>query len=162
MTSRQYKCTYQIWWKSFEIYLSYWPESKIWMYCGQITLSNMKKKCPLAIPKQISTIPMQIPSLVKIHWYLLKLPSINENTDLSRADNSVKNWRNLLINNPKPNLYNINTHNEFCENPLIFTQVIVWKRIYRQSDGRTTDWRTFLQIDTYWNKNWSNLCDVYS
>ena len=39
---------------------------------------------------------------VKINWYLQKLSSGNENTDLSRADNSVKNWRNLLINNPKP------------------------------------------------------------
>ena len=41
--------------------------------------------------------------------------------DLSRADNSVKNWRNLPIYNPKPDLYNINAHIEFGENPLIFT-----------------------------------------
>ena len=31
--------------------------------------------CPLALPNQISTILMHIPSLVKIHWQLLKLSS---------------------------------------------------------------------------------------
>ena len=34
--------------------------------------------CPLAIPNQISTISMHIPSLDKIHWCLLKLSSGNE------------------------------------------------------------------------------------
>ena len=34
--------------------------------------------CPLAIPNQISTISMHIPSLVKIHWRLLKLSSGKE------------------------------------------------------------------------------------
>ena len=42
-------------------------------------------ECPLAIPNQISTISMHIQSLVnglvKLHWYLLKLSSRNENTD---------------------------------------------------------------------------------
>ena len=45
---------------------------------------------------------MQIASLVNIHGHLLKLLSGNENTDKWQADNSVKNWRNLPINNPKP------------------------------------------------------------
>ena len=53
---------------------------------------------------------------------------------VSRADNSVKNWRNLPISNPKPDLHNINAHTKFGENPLIFTQVIIWKR---KTDGRT-------------------------
>ena len=61
------------------------------MYCGQITLSELDKICPLAILKQISTISMHIPSLVKIHSDLLKFSSINENTDVLRTDNSVKN-----------------------------------------------------------------------
>ena len=39
--SPQYKCTYQIWWKSTEIYSSYCPESKIRMNYGQITLSKI-------------------------------------------------------------------------------------------------------------------------
>ena len=45
--------------------------------------------------------------------------------DLSRADNSVKSWQNLPINNPKPDLHTINALTEFGENPLILTQVIV-------------------------------------
>ena len=61
--------------------LSYCLESKIWMYCGQITQSS---------PKQISTISMHIPSLVTIYWHLLKLPSKNENTDVWQADNCQK------------------------------------------------------------------------
>ena len=36
------------------------------MCCGQITQSTIDKICPLAIPKQISTISMHISSLVKI------------------------------------------------------------------------------------------------
>ena len=55
---------------------------------------------------------------------------------VSRADNSVKNWRNLPISNPKPDLHNINAHTKFGENPLMFTQVIIRKR---KTDGRTTD-----------------------
>ena len=61
------------------------------MCCGQITLSEIDEICPLAIPKQISTVSMHIPSLAKVYWYLLlKLWSGNENTDVSRADNSIK------------------------------------------------------------------------
>ena len=40
---------------------------------------KIDKICPLAIPNQIFTISMHIPSLVKIHWYLLKLLSVNKN-----------------------------------------------------------------------------------
>ena len=40
---------------------------------------------------------------------------------VSRAGNSVKNWRNLSISNPKPDLHNINAHTKFGENPLMFT-----------------------------------------
>ena len=127
--SLQYKCIYQIWWKS--IYWSYCPESKILMYCGQITLSKIDEICPLAIPKQISTISRHTPSVVKIHWYLLKLSSRKENTDLSRADNYVKNWWNLPISNPKPGFHNINAHTKFGENPLIFTKVTIQKGKYR-------------------------------
>ena len=97
---------------------------------GQITPSKFDKICPLAIPNQISTISMHIPSLVKIHWCLLKLSSGNENNGLSRADNSIKIWRNLPISNPKPDLHNINAHTKFGENPLMFTQVIIQKRKY--------------------------------
>ena len=60
----------------------------------------MDKIRQLAIPMQIFIMSMHIPSLVKIHWYLLKLSSRNENTDVLQADNSVKNWWNLPITKP--------------------------------------------------------------
>ena len=49
----------------------------------------------------------------------------------------------LRVNNPKPELHNINAHNEFGENPLTFTQVIIqkWK------NGRTD----VLTRGTLWN-----------
>ena len=66
---------------------------------------------------------MHIASLVKIPCYLLKLSSGNENMGVSRADNSVKIWRNLPISKPKPDIHNINAHTKFGENVLMFTQV---------------------------------------
>ena len=71
---------------------------------------------------------MHIPSLAKIHQYLLKLSSENENMGMSPADNSIKNWQNLPISNPKLDVHDINGHTKFDENPLKFTHVIVWKR----------------------------------
>ena len=64
---------------------------------------------------------MHIATLVKIPFYLLKLSSGNENMGVSRADNSVKIWWNLPISNFKPDIYNINAHTKFGENPLKFT-----------------------------------------
>ena len=55
---------------------------------------------------------------------------------VSRADNSVNNWRNLPISNPKPDLHNINAHTKFGENPLMFTQVIIQKQ---KTDRRMYD-----------------------
>ena len=55
---------------------------------------------------------------------------------VSRADNFVKIWQNLLISNPRSDLYNINAHTKFDENPLMFTQVIIRKR---NTDGRTEE-----------------------
>ena len=78
---------------------------------------------------------MHKPSLVKIHRFLLKLSSRNENMDMSWADNSVKNWQNLPISNPKPDLHNINAYIKFGENPFIFTQAVIRKQKY----GWTTD-----------------------
>ena len=89
---------------------------------GQITLSNIDEICPLAIPNQISLILMHVPSLVKFSWHLLKLSSGNENISVSRADNSIKSWRNLHISNPKPDLHNINARTKFGENPLMFSR----------------------------------------
>ena len=33
------------------------------------------------------------------------------------TENSVKNWLNLPISNPKADLHNINAHTKFGENP---------------------------------------------
>ena len=71
--------------------------------------------CQSAIPKQISTISMYIPSLVKIHWCLLKLSSGNENMGVSRADSTIKIWRNLSISNPKQDLHNISAQNNLVK-----------------------------------------------
>ena len=49
---------------------------------------------------------------------------------VSWADNSVKIWRHLPISNPKPDLLNVNAYGKFGENPLSFTEVIVWERKY--------------------------------
>ena len=106
---------------------------------GQITLSNIDEICPLAIPNQISLISMHVPSLIKIPWHLHNLSSGNRK-GVSRADNSVKILRNLPVSNRKPDLYNINAHTKFGENPLMFTQIIIRKRnTDRRTDVRLTD-----------------------
>ena len=55
---------------------------------------------------------------------------------VSRADNSVKNLRNLAISNPKPDLLNVNAYRKFDENLLLYTQVIIRKRKYGRVSGR--------------------------
>ena len=92
---------------------------------------------------------MHIPSLAKIHQYLLKLSSGNENMDMSRADNAIKNWQNLPISNPKPDLHNINGHTKFEENPLKFTHVIARKRKYGWMDTRTTNVKTTVWLGIF-------------
>ena len=64
-------------------------------------------------PKQISLMSIYIAKLVKIPCYLLKLSSRNENMGVSRADNTVKIWRNLPISYPKPDLLNVNAYTKF-------------------------------------------------
>ena len=59
---------------------------------------------------------MHISSWVKILSDLLELLSWNENMDVSRADNSVKNWRNLPFSNPAPEFHNNNARTKFGEN----------------------------------------------
>ena len=91
MQSPQYQCTYQIWWKTIEIYSSYCPGSKIWMYCGQITQSKIENLPISNLKADLHNInAMHIPSLMKNHWYILKLSSRNENMDMLRTDNCQK------------------------------------------------------------------------
>ena len=74
---------------------------------------------------------------------------------VSRADNSVKIWRNLPISNPKPDLHNINAHTKFGEKPLKFTQVIIRKRKLgvSRADNFVKSWRnlpiSYLKPDLY-------------
>ena len=56
---------------------------------------------------------------------------------VSRADNSVKNWRNLPISKPKPDPHNINAHTKFGENPLKFTRYHLETKNGQTDDGRT-------------------------
>ena len=51
---------------------------------------------------------------------------------VSRADKSVKIWRNLPISNPNSDVHNTDAHTKFGENPLIITQVIIQKQKYGQ------------------------------
>ena len=140
---------YQVWLNSLHIYSSYHPKTKIWACQGQITPSKIDEICPFVIPKQISTISMHIPSLVKIHGCLLKLSPGNENMGLSRADNSVNIWRNLPISNPKPNLHNINAHTKFGEKFInVYSSYHPETKYGRTDGGRTTDGRTDVQRET--------------
>ena len=104
-----------VWWKSIDFCSRSCPETKIWTCGGQISQLKIDENCPLAIPNQISTLSMRLPSSVKIHWYLLTLLSGNENMDVWRAGNSVENQRNS-----QANLHNINVHTKFGEKPLKF------------------------------------------
>ena len=69
-------------------------------------------------------------------WYLLNLSSENEYLEMWRADNFVKNWRNLPICNPKPDLHNVNSHTNFGKNQLVSTQFIVRRWIYKRVADR--------------------------
>ena len=59
-----------------------------------------------------------------------------------RGQMTVKKSRNFPISSPKPDLYNINAHIKFSENPLTLTQIIVRKRKYGRTDVRQTDGHT--------------------
>ena len=58
---------------------------------------------------------------------------------------TVKNWLNLPISDPKPDLHNINAHTKFGETPLMFTQVIIWKQ---NTERRMADRHTDIQCET--------------
>ena len=83
---------------------------------------------------------LQINNVMYQVWWksieIFSLLSWNENTDVSRAGNSVTNWRKLPINKPKVELHNVNAHTKFHENPLLFTKVIVQKRKYGRVAGK--------------------------
>ena len=99
-----------VWWKSIDIITQQLLSRNENTNLLRTDNCQIDEICPSAISNQVSTISMHTPSLVKIHWHLVKLSSGNENMYVWRADKSVKTWRNFLINNPKPDFHNINAH----------------------------------------------------
>ena len=83
---------------------------------------------------------MHVPSFTNIHWYLLKFTTGNKNTDVWWEDNSVRNWQNLSICNPKPDLPNFNAHSTFGEYTTHHPQKTIWTEV-QQLEG-LTDWQT--------------------
>ena len=62
---------------------------------------------------------------------------------VSRADNSVKIWRNLPIINPKPDLLNVNAYSKFDENPLLFIKLSSVNKtmVVSRADNSVKIWR---------------------
>ena len=77
--------------------------------------------------------------------------------DVYRADNSVKNWRNLPISSLKPDLHSINAHTKFGENALMFTKLLSGNENTdgRPTDGRAGDWTDDGRTSGHptWNQN---------
>ena len=132
-----YQCMYQVWLKSLDIYSSYCPENENMCVSQADNSIKIWWNLPISNPKpDLHTINAHTKFGENPLMFLLKLSSGNENMGVSRADNSIKVWHNLTISNPKPDLHNINAYTMFGENPLMFTQVITWKRkLDGQMDG---------------------------
>ena len=78
--SPQPQCTYQVWWKSIDIYSSYRPEMKILTCRGQITVKNWWN---LPISKSQTRSP-QYQCTYQVWWKSIEIHSLssrNENTD---------------------------------------------------------------------------------
>ena len=86
---------------------------------------------------------MHIPSLMKINWYWLKLSSRNEKSEVSGADNSVKNWQNLSTRSPQYQC----THQVWRKSIDIYWSYIC-KRKYGRMYNRRTDGHTDHQCET--------------
>ena len=69
---------------------------------------------------------------------------------VSRADNSVKNWRNLPISNAETDLHNINAHTKFGENQVIIRKRKTDGRTDRRTDSRTTNVKPLYPATIVW------------
>ena len=49
------------------------------------------------------------------------ISSGHDKSEMSWANNSIKDWGNFSISNPKPDLHNISAQTKLIENPLTFT-----------------------------------------
>ena len=101
-----------------------WNDNTRPLLChGEITLSNIDEMYPVAIPNQTSTISMHKYQVgwksTEIYYIIvLKIIALKWKYGMPQADNSVKNWLNLPISNPKPDLYSSNAHTKFGVSPL--------------------------------------------
>ena len=93
------------------------PRHSNYLLCIKVIVAKMSGKKmtegQIIILNQILIISMHIASLVKRPCYLLKLSSRNENMGVSRAENSIKIWRNSAISNSLPDLLIVNTYSKF-------------------------------------------------
>ena len=105
-----------------------WKDNNSPLLChGEITLSKIDEMYPTAIPNQTSTISMQISSWVNpLIFIQAVVPKQKYGCVVGRQ--LYQNWWNLPISNPEPDLYNSNALTKFGENPLIFTEVIIWEK----------------------------------
>ena len=135
---------------------------KIWACLGQITLSKFDEICPLAIQNQgpvvqsavsltsslrVISLTVLTDSIYSILIFLLKkcehfFSKKFQNICVSLDVNFNESLTNDVVHFEQlgPDLYNINAHTKFGENPLEFTQAIIWKR--------NTDRHTNVQCET--------------
>ena len=71
---------------------------------------------------------MHVQNFVKFHSFILKILIGNEILTSFKGHNSVLNWRQLALNNPKLDVVNINASAKFGQNPFLHSQDIEQKR----------------------------------
>ena len=67
------------------------------------------------------------------------------------SDKYVKNWQNLTISNPKPDLYNVNAHTKFGEDSFYIQSYQLEKKKYGCSENKAGN-----TVKNWWNLPNSN------
>ena len=140
------QCTYQVLWKSTDMYISYHPEMKIRTCRGQVTLSKIDEICPSTIQNQTFIISMYTPNLVKFHWRLLKLSSGYETSDITRSDNCKNGETCQLTISNQISTISINTHQVCWKSIDIYSSY--HPKTTLRTDGRATEGRPDGRTDT--------------
>ena len=71
---------------------------------------------------------MHMQNLFKIHSFIFKILRGNEILASFKGHNSEMNWRKWLLNNPEPDVVNINAYAKFVHNPFLHFQDIEGKQ----------------------------------
>ena len=121
-----------IWWKSIDIYSTWRPDHKIMDLSRADNSVKTWWHLPTSNPKP------DLLSLVKNHWYLLKLLSGNKKSDMLQADNTVKNGQNLPSSNPKLDFHNIYAHASLVK--------IYWHSLTLSGGNENTDGRKLIDV----------------